>query len=165
VSTGLAGRGGLYLESVVKVADFTKTVQKLVDSCLVVFHKWIEGCHVSFFGVGRFVCQVLKHLRDLHTTSTDQPSPDRRSVPRTRVNVRLGCFAGTPSTNIYACGVTTAGLIKRRKKNPPISEQIAMSVASGYFLYRPHIKRNPIQEIDERTRVRLRICLHIQRIP
>jgi hypothetical protein len=64
----------------------------------------------------------------------DQPSLDRRSPIRTRVNVRLGCLAGTPSTNMYACGVTTAGLMKRRKKNPPISEQMAMSVASGYFL-------------------------------
>jgi len=35
---------------------------------------------------------------------------------------------------MYACGVTIAGLMKRRKKKPPMSEQIAMSVASGYFL-------------------------------
>lgn len=44
---------------------------------------------------------------------------------RTKVNVRLGCFAGTPSTNMYACGVTMAGLMKRRKKKPPMSEQMA----------------------------------------
>ena len=52
----------------------------------------------------------------------------------TKVRVRLGCFAGTPSTSMYACGVTMAGLMKRRKKKPPISEQMEASEASGYFL-------------------------------
>lgn len=33
-----------------------------------------------------------------------------------------------------------AGLMKRRKKNPPISEQMEKSVASGYFLCKATIK-------------------------
>lgn len=35
------------LEGIVKVSNFAKAVQKLVDSCFVVFHKGIEGCHIS----------------------------------------------------------------------------------------------------------------------
>lgn len=46
-------------------------------------------------------------------------------MDRTKVNVRRGCLAGTPSTSMYACGVTIAGLMKRRKKKPPIKEHIA----------------------------------------
>ena len=56
-----------------------------------------------------------------------------QSKPLTNVNVRLGCFAGTPSTSMYACGVTMAGLMNRRKKNPPMREQMEASDASGYF--------------------------------
>ena len=48
-----------------------------------------------------------------------------RLEPHTKVRVRRGCLAGTPSTSIYACGVTMAGLINRRKKKPPMSEQMA----------------------------------------
>jgi hypothetical protein len=36
---------------------------------------------------------------------------------------------------MYACGVTIAGLMNLKKKNPPIKEQMEASVASGYFLY------------------------------
>jgi len=36
---------------------------------------------------------------------------------------------------MYACGVTIAGLMNLKKKNPPINEQMEASVASGYFLY------------------------------
>ena len=49
----------------------------------------------------------------------------RHRKPHTKVRVRRGCLAGTPSTSIYACGVTMAGLINRRKKKPPMSEQMA----------------------------------------
>ncbi|KAI7242288.1 ras GTPase activator [Hortaea werneckii] len=45
-------------------------------------------------------------------------------------------------------GVTIAGLIKRKKKKPPISVQMVCSCASGYF-----------------RRVKLRICLQIHRMP
>ncbi|SRR6266851_6729240 len=65
---------GTDLEGVVKVSDFTKAVQKLVDSCLIVFHKGIEGCHVKFLRIGRLVCQILKHLCDLHRVSTEARS-------------------------------------------------------------------------------------------
>lgn len=65
-----------YLESVVKVSDFAKTVQELIDSCLVVFHKGIESCHVGLLRIRRLVGQILKHLCDLHSWSTE---PDRRS--------------------------------------------------------------------------------------
>lgn len=43
----------------------------------------------------------------------------------TSVNVLRGCLAGTPSTNMYAWGVTIAGLMKRKKKKPPMREQMA----------------------------------------
>ena len=75
MSIGLAVKARQYLESVVKVADFTKAVQKLVDSCLVVFHKRIEGCHIGFLRIGRLVCQVLKHFRDLQSRSAELGSP------------------------------------------------------------------------------------------
>jgi hypothetical protein len=75
ISIGLAVRAGWYLESVVKVANFAKTVQELVDSCLVIFHKWIERCHVRFFRIRRFVCQVLEHFCDLQSRSTEPRSP------------------------------------------------------------------------------------------
>lgn len=46
---------------------------------------------------------------------------------RTRVRVLRGCFAlvGSESMSMYACGVTIAGLTKRRKKKPPMREQMA----------------------------------------
>ena len=46
---------------------------------------------------------------------------------------------------MYACGVTTAGLMNRRKKNPPIKEHIDASLASGYFLYSTHTSSGPSQ--------------------
>ena len=51
------------------------------------------------------------------------------------VNVRIGYLPGGPSTNIYVCGVTIAGLTNLKKKNPPINVHIINSVASGYFRY------------------------------
>jgi hypothetical protein len=36
---------------------------------------------------------------------------------------------------MYACGVTMAGLMNRRKKKPPMREQMEASDASGYFLW------------------------------
>jgi len=59
------------LEGIVKVSNFAKAVQKLVDSRFIVFHKGIEGCHISLLCIGRFICQVLKHLRDLHRGSIE----------------------------------------------------------------------------------------------
>lgn len=63
------------LEGVIKVSNFTEAVQKMVDSCLVVFHKGIEGCHISFLCIGRLVCQILKHLCDLHRVLTESRTP------------------------------------------------------------------------------------------
>jgi hypothetical protein len=68
-----------------------------------------------------------------------------------------------------------AGLMKRRKKNPPIKEQSANSVTSGYFRCR---LRKYFSFYEEKllfrshsgfsswlTRVKLRICLQIHLIP
>jgi len=60
---------------------------------------------------------------------------------------------------MYACGVTIAGLMKRKKKNPPISELMEASDASGYFRY-CQVELQPLL-----TLVRLLICLQIHRIP
>jgi hypothetical protein len=57
----------------------------------------------------------------------------RKKAALTKVSVRLGCLDGTPSTSMYACGVTMAGLMNRKKKKPPMSEQMAPSFASGYL--------------------------------
>ena len=53
------------LESVIKIANFTKIIQELVDPRLVIFHKRIKRDHVRFFGIGRFVRQILQHFRNL----------------------------------------------------------------------------------------------------
>lgn len=52
----------VHFERVVKVADVTERVQKVVHARLVVFHKPIQACHVGFFGVRGLVGQVLQHL-------------------------------------------------------------------------------------------------------
>jgi hypothetical protein len=64
---------------------------------------------------------------------------------------------------MYACGVTIAGLMNLKKKNPPIKEHIEASVASGYFLYSISLLQS--LRIYGRTLVKDLICLQIHRIP
>jgi hypothetical protein len=90
------------------------------------------------------------------TPPAPQPRPPRAPrAPRphplglTRVKVLLGCFAGTPSTSMYACGVTTAGLMNLRKKKPPMREQMDASDASGYFRW---VGSAPLEKSRSRKR-------------
>lgn len=55
------------------------------------------------------------------------------SILASSVSVLRGCLAGTLSMSMYAWGVTIAGLMNRRKKKPPMREQMARSVTSGYL--------------------------------
>jgi hypothetical protein len=115
-----------HLQSVVEVANLAQTVEELVDPRLVILNEWIQRDHICLLCVRRLICKVLEHLcylqnarlRGIHGAYSHQ-----RQL--TSVNVRRGCFAGTPSTNMYAWGVTIAGLMKRRKKKPPMREQMA----------------------------------------
>jgi hypothetical protein len=115
------------LKSIVEVSDLAQIIQKLVDPSFVVFNEGIERDHVGFLRVRGFVRQILEHFGNLrgNRLATHFKLDRQQKLMLTNVKVRRGCFAGTPSTNMYAWGVTTAGLINRKKKNPPISEQIA----------------------------------------
>lgn len=70
---------------------------------------------------------------------------------------------------MYACGVTIAGLMNRRKKKPPINEHILASDASGCFLYFDQISKAPPRHFYFAARwltlVKLLICLQIHLIP
>jgi len=56
-----------YLQSVIKISNFAKAVEKLIDAGLIVFDEGIESDHVGFFGVRWFVRQILQHLCDLES--------------------------------------------------------------------------------------------------
>lgn len=52
----------LYLQTLVKVANFAQVVEELVYPGLVVLDKGVEGHHVGLLGIGRLVGQVLEQL-------------------------------------------------------------------------------------------------------
>lgn len=54
----------LYLQTLIKVANFAQVVEEFVYPGLVVLDKGVEGHHVGLLGVRRLVGQVLKQLGD-----------------------------------------------------------------------------------------------------
>jgi hypothetical protein len=118
----------IHLERVVEVGDVAQRVEELVHARLVVVDEGLERHHVRFLGVRRLVGEVLEELGDLRSGENERMKGKKEEEgERTRVRVRRGCLAlaGRLSMSMYACGVTMAGLMKRRKKKPPIKEQMA----------------------------------------
>jgi hypothetical protein len=138
----------VHFECFVEVLDLAQIEQKSVHAFFVLLDEGLEHGHVRFFGVGGLVSQILEHLCDLDEMESVCCIETTKLCRHTRVRVRLGLSAGFCSISMYDLGVTIAGLMKRRKKKPPIKVQTVWSWASGYFLLE-----------------RLLICLHIHRIP